>query len=58
MGCHVIWESDKRGGYFSFMLSRLGQNKYKELEQKARMFKKRRDAESEALQWLKLLTSK
>lgn len=50
--CHSLWENLKNNEYKDFMLQRLGQVKYDELERECREFKKRSDAVEECKKFL------
>ncbi len=54
--CHSLWENLKNREYMDFMIERLGQKKYTELERKARSFKRREDAVRECMTLLAELT--
>jgi hypothetical protein len=47
--CHTIWERHQNPEYKQFMINRLGQKKYNELEQRARAYKGRRNAIMEVM---------
>lgn len=51
--CHTIWEKQQNNEYKTFMLDRLGQERYELLEKRARSFKKRVDAVLEVMELLK-----
>ena len=47
--CHRRWEGIGRGDYTEYMIGRLGQKGFKELEKRANTYKKRNDAEMEEI---------
>ena len=56
-GSNKGWEYDQAGEYRDFMIKRLGIKKFKQLENKHKQFKTKRNAIIEFMEWLKRKTA-
>ena len=46
--CHRRWEGEERGDYTEYMIERLGQKSFEDLQVRSRTYKKRDDKTTEA----------